>query len=414
MSGENWNDSKIEETLTKLPPIKDKQSKDDLYLAIEKGSKEEIRSRFTSKARRPWIIPAIATAAAIFLIMLIIPPFFSEDQQFSTEDAADRKDLEIALFNNDSENVDDSRETGIEHNESSITENEQLDEANSNESVTVENNSQENDAVKENQIPSQLNEVMYTATVHSVALDGGNTDFIVIGKKEISQESRLEDVLITALQESDPTSGQYLSDLEEVSTEEDVVVLDFANSRSLQSLASTEQGYLVSVFEELFSLYGFEEIAFEADGESGIAFGQIGDDEESLSISSINRGYYLIESEEEFFLISARMAGENIANEETGTPLNFADTIAKMAEPNKSVDWYESAIPDSIDISDVRIPGTTAEVYYTISEEGLLNEEQLETFFHALKLSAIPFTLENLLIINEQSGEVIEVDLSSE
>lgn len=399
MSDGKWNDSKIEETLTKLPPVKDKQSKDDLFRAIEKRSKEETPARFSPKSKRPWIVPAMATAAAIFLMILIIPPFFNGDQQFSMNESAEQNNsMDTAAVDNDMEEELAETESNMTEESSTLYDGNNADIANDEDNV--------DDKILESTL---LNEVVYLANFYSAGNDRSD-NYIVIEKQSIASEMSEEENLLTSLQESDPTSGQYLSDLEKVSAEENVVTLHFASVGSLESLASNEHQQLNEVFQEILSLYGFEEIAFEAEGEPGIIYGQDGE-QESLPLSSNNRGYYLIDNEQGYFLVSARMAEEEMTDVETGDLLNFAGTVAKMAKPNGTDDWYESAIPDDINISEVSIPGTTAEVYYTIDDVDSLNEEQLQMFFHALKLSAMPFTLNNLQIINEQTGEVVEVDL---
>ncbi|WP_280771319.1 hypothetical protein [Salipaludibacillus daqingensis] len=408
MSNEKWNDSKIEETLTKLPPMKDKQSKDDLFQAIESRSKKEIPSRFSPKAKRPWILPAMAAAAAIFLMVLIIPPFFNGDQQFSTNDADQNSVMNTADVEENAadESAEPESESSLDGSDNDMNDGGSEDDEN------TEIANDENDEEQVSPEPSQLNQVIYIA--NSYVLDSNNTgdNFIVIEKQSSEDEQSLEEILMTSLQQSDPTSGQYLSDLDSVKTAESLVELHFSSASSLESLTSSEHEQLNQVFQEVLTLYGFAEVAFESGGETGIIFGQQGE-VTSLPLATNNRGYYVISDEQDSYLISARMAEEEMASE-SGDPLNYAETVAKMAETEVSSDWYESAIPSFVDVSEVRLPGTTAEVYYTVSEnEEIQNEEeQLETFFHALKLTASPFTLDNLQIINEETGEVVEVDLA--
>ncbi|WP_416148561.1 hypothetical protein ACM26V_20100 [Salipaludibacillus sp. HK11] len=413
MSDQKWNDKEIEKTLTKLPPIKDQQSKDELFRLIESRSKEETPARFTPKRKRTWLVPALASAAAIFLIILVIPSFFNGDTQLSSDnDSADQSEMNIAMF--DSENNQEST-TEANNDNNEIIENDSFNEAEDNENAAVEE-AQEDGEVDESRTTTtrQLNNVMYTAEIHTVEHDEDSTDYTIIETKEISEDVSKEEALLTSLQESDPTSGQYLSDLEQVTIAGEVVVLHFASKNSLQSLTGAEHDALRSVFEELLSLYGFTELGFEGEGEgeAGIAYGQMGDNVESLPLDSFNRGYYLVNEEGAPYLISARMTGEEMANSDSGEPLNFAETVDKMTSPNDNVEWYESAIPRSISISEVRIPGNAAEIYYTMSNGELVDEERMQVFFHALKLTANAFTLDSLHIINEENGDVVEVDLA--
>ncbi|WP_218197418.1 hypothetical protein, partial [Pseudomonas sp. 2995-1] len=74
----------------KMPPVKDKQSKDDLFEAIQKKSKErhETEKIVVPKRRKTWIYPVIATAAAMLLIILILPSFFNDFDIASEEDSS--------------------------------------------------------------------------------------------------------------------------------------------------------------------------------------------------------------------------------------------------------------------------------------------------------------------------------------
>ncbi|PYZ92096.1 hypothetical protein CR194_18060 [Salipaludibacillus keqinensis] len=435
MSDEKWDESKIEKTLTKLPPIKDKQSKDDLFKAIEKRSQQEAPTRYTPKQKRPWVFPAMAAAAAIFLIMLIVPPFFNNSTQFSSDDNSsmdmDTDVVDNAEFEEESNDAE-SEVSEVEENETSeiesynnesdndevMTEDDSGNDSNNEVEADIGVNTEEEletETSEESQQQITYAESYYTAKSQTIDLGESVTEYVLIQVQESLDEKPMEEVLFTSIVESDPTSGQYLGDIQEVRVEGKEVILDFLEGHGLESLSSTESRILQDVFLELFPIYGFEKVTFMVEGEPGMMFGQEGE-VETITLSELNRGYYVTSSSdnEEHYLVSARLAGEE-TRDESGTPLTFAQTVMRMTSPDVEAGWYESAIPSTVMITNVQIPGDTAEVYYTNSEDdGLVDEEKWFLFIEALKLTAEPFTLDSMQIINEETGDVLEIDLARE
>ncbi|MCM3719415.1 hypothetical protein [Fictibacillus phosphorivorans] len=65
-----WNDEKIEQHLKSLPPIKDRQSKQELYLKVE--AKVEYKNN-KGKRLPTWSLPALATACALVIFGVFAP-----------------------------------------------------------------------------------------------------------------------------------------------------------------------------------------------------------------------------------------------------------------------------------------------------------------------------------------------------
>jgi hypothetical protein len=65
-----WNDEKIEQHLKSLPPIKDRRSKQELYLKVQ----AKIHYKDSKGKRLPsWSLPALATACALVLFGVFVP-----------------------------------------------------------------------------------------------------------------------------------------------------------------------------------------------------------------------------------------------------------------------------------------------------------------------------------------------------
>ncbi|MBY6038302.1 hypothetical protein KUV80_16770 [Fictibacillus nanhaiensis] len=72
-----WNDEKIEQHLKNLPPIKDKRSKQELYLNIQANVD---KNKKVNKIP-VWGLPALATACALVLFGVFVPDLMPKEMQ---------------------------------------------------------------------------------------------------------------------------------------------------------------------------------------------------------------------------------------------------------------------------------------------------------------------------------------------
>ncbi|MCR6109401.1 hypothetical protein HXA35_03445 [Bacillus sp. A301a_S52] len=409
MNNKKWSEEDVERTLTKLPPVQDRQTKDALFQAIESRTEKELPTRFSPRKKKPWIFPTMASAAAVLLAILIIPPFFTSDNQLTT-DNVNQEELNSnatnQLENNDLNDTDlESPEVAVNNNEE-----EELPEAPSIESNDNEtlNELDGHEPVHVMTKPARVATVAYIAKSYSVGEGSSANHYITVEEYELDESVNREKALLTSVKESDTTSGHYLNSLQDVTTSGDTVQLHFTDTTALQALSSQEYTFIEEMFQEIVPLYGYNEVEFLVDEEPGVILGPQGM-AESLNVITHNRGYYLVEENNESVLISARMAGEE--TQEDGTPLTFEQTVEKMATTEDEEDWYESAIPSPVEVTSVTIPGDTARVGYRIVEDEEIEEERLNLFFEALKLTAKSFTLDSLEIINVDSGDTVMYDM---
>jgi hypothetical protein len=65
-----WSDEKIEQHLKGLPPIKDRQSKQELFLKVQ----AKVHYKDSKGKRLPtWSLPALATACALVIFGIFVP-----------------------------------------------------------------------------------------------------------------------------------------------------------------------------------------------------------------------------------------------------------------------------------------------------------------------------------------------------
>jgi hypothetical protein len=101
-----WNDEKIEQLLKNLPPIRDRRSKQDLYLKVQAN----INYKQTKGKRIPsWGLPAIATACALVLFGIFVPDLMKpgikmENSSYKISQSGSKESSD--KFNNSSDQAD--------------------------------------------------------------------------------------------------------------------------------------------------------------------------------------------------------------------------------------------------------------------------------------------------------------------
>ncbi|RKL65115.1 hypothetical protein CR203_22465 [Salipaludibacillus neizhouensis] len=431
MSKNKWNEKDIEKTLSNLPSVKDKQSKDELFQAIEKRSEEVSLSRAANKRKKSWLFPALGSVAAIFIILLVIPSFINNNSQMSMDEAndsaenmesssADNAENKVSLYSDDSGNETQESSIGTESQSSprndenaSSNNNEATQENNSSVDVRSESNSSESIQEEEPVQIEDLTPSEFIAQIIPVEESDFPDGIAVLHPTEIDHTST-EELLATSLKASDPTIRSEMENITEVSLDEqlqDSVHLNFQEDHNLESLTSSEHQGLGLIFQELFTIYGIDEVELSVEGEPGIMFGQQGE-VESLPIDLFNRGYYSYEKDGEVYLVSARIVGEQMRSD-SGNALTYRETVERMAAmPDEH--FYTSPVPDFVEVVNFRFDDKFVEVIYETegpeTEESQLDE--MSTFYDSLILTAEPFSLDTLQITNETTGETKEVDLN--
>ncbi|MBU9710415.1 GerMN domain-containing protein [Evansella tamaricis] len=395
-----WDEEKVEDYLRQLPPVKDKQNKEEIFQAIQTKLKDKQvqQSRKSKKIRtKTWFYPAIASIAAVFLILLILPSFLN-DQQFSTEDHTNDGGTE--LTNGDSQEIsgiqpeNGSDEMGI----AGITEGDM--------EGTIETTPEDG-----------LNNI-YTPIPKSVQVDKGDmieTHVFLVGERqEGSAFDSLEDNLFFAL-----NSEEFSwSGVQSVSIQEDGIIatLDFSTeNRRLESMSADEQKALTQAIQELFGFYGIEKVRLTTNGEPGVIYGQDGPLED-LPISYLNRGYYLFETEDGEQYLFRSVSVEQQFTTPTGDFLTFEQTIEKMKNVNE-LEWYHSPIPKDTEF-DIIHEGDTIRILFS-DGSGMEDTKEYELFVESMLLTATDFDDVEYLIFENidiesvgpyQMGEYLSVE----
>ncbi|MBM7701684.1 GerMN domain-containing protein [Metabacillus iocasae] len=72
MSQEKWNEKQIEEILSQMPTIQDDRTPQQIYRLIEQ--------QVSKPQKKPWVIPSIASVAALFIIVIFSMSFIQQQK----------------------------------------------------------------------------------------------------------------------------------------------------------------------------------------------------------------------------------------------------------------------------------------------------------------------------------------------
>ncbi|MDG5787962.1 hypothetical protein QA612_10725 [Evansella sp. AB-P1] len=390
-----WDDQDVENHLKQLPPIKDRQSKEELFQAIERKMQERNEKPsplYTkNKHKLTWLKPLMASVAAVFLIVLIFPYFFNGDYEMSYN-SDNNADISAGNDMNNS-NDGDFNIAGTPSDDGGV----------------------DTESDEENTILLPVPHFFEVLTVNEFGDEGLYTKSgitsqpISIGE---NRDSSLENLIYYTLTSDEVDWGiqdsrSLHNEISSVNIDdrENAVTIDFFNSINIERLSSNEATSFYEAILEYFGYFHFEKIRFTFNDEPGVLIGPFGFVEE-WDIPYENRGYYLHEDEEgNHYFVRGAYVGERIM--ENGELLSFQETLGEMLVVNEGA-WYRSAIPESIEIEDVVIEDIHAAIF--VNDTGIIpTVEEFDLLVEALTFTANDFSIEYISFIGNFIDEMSQV-----
>ncbi|NJP38711.1 hypothetical protein [Alkalicoccus luteus] len=429
MSRRKWSEDDIEKTLTKLPKIEDRRSKDELFQAVEKQRGGRMPSRMEQR-KRQWFFPAMASAAAVLLVVLMIPSFMNSGMFMSGDDMNSAEQNNMSTMSESDLQNDAADQAGNENTDNadndpsnSAPQNDGAEEEGADIQVNQEEEAADNDPVNTSPGEADLSDNILNneenngngmqeaqidygyeeegTTYVTAAVEEENGSLVTLTPESGTGLTKAEAVT-EALAASDPTEEEgvfsLLESIELHQPEEGAVSLYFEEGTDFSSLSSAQTDYALEVLQEVLSIHQINQVYF-FEGDEPLEFGPVG--ETNVSLSLMNRGFYQVEGN----LVSARQAGAPMTNG-AGEPLTFDETIEEMAASEE--ESYSSIVPEEVTVSDVRYEDETAFVFF--SDEGA-PEEDFQLFKQAVELTAKYFTLDTVQFVNNEEEEVTVIPL---
>lgn len=365
----SWDEKTIENELKQMPSIEDKQTKEQVYLKIQQRLDEQ---QARKKPRFRWHIPVVATAAVLFLLFVIVPPFFDEDQLSQEELLED----EFGTMMDVGEYIPE--EAPAEDDASIMTEDSELQVMNGGYIRSLQDHSLfSEDRLVTVAFPvfSHLSETVIKLTLEVPAPRNSVLERFMIAKAFDGKNYGIN---------SFPSIS--FNDVTEI---ESTVTIDLPEN-SLQSLSSVEDVIYELSLRETFSALGYDKIELTSDGERGVLWGQQ-DIIFEIDLTIPNRGYYIFESSTSHqFLVSGHAVNAPLYNKNSQL-LDFYETLLLMQQGDV-MNGYLPSIPGGIEILDATIDGNIA--YVTIANTVVDGDDRYVAMLEAIMFAAKDFGAE--------------------
>lgn len=338
-SSTGWNEKTIEQHLSELPKVADRQSKEEIYEKIQlkmQENGEKKRSNIT------WLMPTIASVAVVILLMLFIPPFLS-DQQLSLE-----KDSPIE--ESYTMKIADVSDNSIEMTNSSL--------GNSYVGATQRHDEQQ---YEDDLVTIAVTTIDERAVPVTILVEGDSLSERILLAKDTFHNGEVWGI------------GNFpsipINSIKEL--EDGTVQIDLPVDHYLEGLSSTQTITYGIALEETFFALGYDKIKFTTEEKAGVLFGQNGDIYE-VDLKKPSLGYYVYTSSTGHkFLIRGRSIQGLLESHHSET-YSLEETLELMKQVGENV-GYEPSIPEGIEVVAVKEEQNLVTVvlndYYIESEE---------------------------------------------
>ncbi|SDI21604.1 hypothetical protein [Alteribacillus bidgolensis] len=414
------SDELVKQNLQQLPQICDNRTKEEVYQNIVKKTGKYGNKRWPTK----WVIPTLSTAAALLLLLVLLPNMLSSPKQYTAdEDSASIENRQAG--ENSTENITEQEETDnslenperSKQEENDITISEQ-DEESADE--TADKTAEETQTHEEPAVDAEDEDPIYDNYVTALTEDD-----IEQGEKAVTIPLQdVETSVIVPLTFVISESQEPLEAFEELTEEftgEDVGLdpsalqhidwtfageegspLEAEFEEDLSEASSNESEMIVRSLEESMRYLGEKEVILEQNGEEGVELGNYGV-LNRYRIDQENRGYYVYTTNENrSFLVSG--SGANISStNENGELLTFHETLEHMKSTgeNSSVN---ASIPEDMVIKEVQEEQDLARVVFS-KDSHLSENNNGRLMVEAVLFAAADFGFERVSFEGENLGE---------
>ncbi|MEQ2528184.1 GerMN domain-containing protein [Bacillaceae bacterium CLA-AA-H227] len=392
MKRSEWSDEQLEDLLSNMPKIQDHRDPRDIY--------QNITITMNKKKQRSWVVPSVATAAAVLLFVILAPNLMNwndstsnsmqesstaqdaaeqpqmEKMTENSEDSAGGKEEEAKIFT-DNENEEKMQMTSIEEEESYTALYE--------EDITEEN-------VFTYAIPDEQGQNIVPVSIVVPKEDG----------KELFEQYK---EIMTGLKEEE----WGLSEFYPLNAE-----LSISNKSILNVNVPTDHSYrdgsinapaLIQVLQDTAKTFGIKEVSLFTENKEGIDLGNLGT-EKMLDLSDdSNHAYYFYNSQakpEQLYLVPFNQSYKNI--EEAFTAMKENITTHGLA----------ASIPQDINIEEIKSAGEDILNLKFDEDSKIANEPSFIHTIEAILLTAKDFDFEKVIIQYNKLDKIGKFNMNEE
>ncbi|MCA0989098.1 GerMN domain-containing protein [Guptibacillus algicola] len=371
---------KTKSLLSKLPDVKDHQSKEMIYQQVQNKMKERGNNMKKSKKRLTWVIPSFATGAVVVLSLFLLPGVFDQPD--------DQSESALTESSADSQPSNESATTATLDEEGKKIVEDPIGKAEDNNAGFVA----EEVVAFEHYTPAMqpgTNSLVFSfPDQESLALIP--LTFQVDSKQTLPEQ--IQEILSSFDANANGFGQSPLADASidvETLNGSKTLVVDFPTPGD--SLSSNESILVRNTTLWLADSIDAENINWKTNGEDGYMLGNFGPAEQSIEEEVAP--YFLFETETD----SRYLAKGSVLYGESATDLESVLSLMKDGDSQNSA--YIPSIPEGVSIDSVEKRDDLAVVTFTEDSTFTSEEEAMETL-EAIMLTAAQFGYNKVSFLN--------------
>ncbi|MGG1675099.1 negative regulator of sigma-X activity [Neobacillus sp. NRS-1170] len=380
MRKSEWSDKQLEELLRQMPKIQDHRNPRDIYQNLSIKKRKLI----------PWLLPGIATAAAMLLFLILVPNLMNRTNN-SFDQAQEKRSLEQTTANKDAGIAMNKEESTSKEGVNSGTKEAKLLSTEVMKSA-IYDDEVGNGKVLTYWIPDQQAQILIP--VSTIVSDAGNKSWLTVFAENMASLKEEE----WGLSEFYPLNATLELDQNNNSVNVDVP------SNHLYGQGSTNETNFINVLQkDIASNSNLRKIRFTTNGEPGIELGNYGSRQEQDIVIEKNHAFLF------YYPVGSKLPYL------TPTKNSYKDFGAALEamRVDQPENGLKSSLQPSLQIYDVTISDKTLSL--SIKGDSTLKDNQLTLYsFEALMLTAKDFGVEKIVVKNSPLTHIGPFDLSKE
>lgn len=383
MEKSEYSEEQLEDLLMNLPKIKDHRNPQDIY--------QNISVKLHKRKNKSWILPSIATAAAIFLFVVLSPNIINWND--SAEEALDQNAATESGQKIEMQEAEEQpKTTSEENNTMMILENE---EEKSDIGPNVMNFESSYTALYQ---ANMTEENVFTFAVPDVMAQNIVPVSIVVPKEDGKTTlDQFKETMVELKEEEWNLSDYYpLNANLELNKEATALNVDVPADHFYGDGSASETAFR-NVLSEAAKVLDVEKVALSTEGSPGIVFGNMGNLDEIQIEESGKHAYYFYypnESDEKPYIVPY------------SEPFESVETALNAMRENIETHQLRASIPSEFKISEITSADEKLLVIRLDDNSNLIENSSLIHTIEAILLTAKDFHYEKVKIENSTIPQV--------
>ncbi|MGG0716651.1 GerMN domain-containing protein [Robertmurraya massiliosenegalensis] len=378
MRKSEWSDEQLEKLLREMPKIEDHRDPRDIY--------QDISMKMAKKKQRSWIIPSVATAAAILILAVLSPNLlggnFSSESSMESRSVSEQADqAEMNIMVEDKQEL--PQDSNVEE-KMDIESNEEVDEE-----FEISSDSGLEEAYTALYDEDVADENVFTFAIPDP--EGQNIVPITVLVPKEKGKSLFEQYIETMpkLLETEWGLQEYfpLKNVELSVVEDGILKVNVPSGQTYQG--STNDIVFTSIIKRTAKTLGFNRIELFTDNQPGIEIGNYGNTP-SLDLSDDGNFAY--------FFYYSNMNQEKPYLVPFGEPFNNIESALSAMKENIDTHKLSASIPENIDIEEVHSDEKGMLTLQLNEESEVSNTPTVIQTIEAIILTAKEFDFEKVKI----------------